>query len=422
MSRFSLSFGEARVMVASVLMIAWADRLLSGETPSFGFLAIAGLPALMALVALFSPRRRYQEDETRIWFAAFSTAGSVSGVILYSPNSNLLTLAIAGALLVAFLIVASRLSPSVSNGDAADPSGPATSEPRTKRRAQAQLVAVIVAIALASIAYRLLVWRQLEQTSALFIGIPALLAIAAAFLDTGGSAARTALKATLLALLISGIFWGEGFVCILMAAPIFLSIAVLLGYAIDRSDEFSRRTNAFLWIALVPMVMEGVIPQLSFPREETVVVERIVEASASDVRRNLSRTPEFSSALPLFLRLGFPRPVETSGDGLHLGDVRVILFAGGEGSPGELTLEVAESEPDRVVFRATDDGSHIAHWMTWRESAVSWRELAPGQTEVRWTIRYRRELDPAWYFGPWERYAVELAGEYLIDSVAGRDR
>jgi hypothetical protein len=37
---------------------------------------------------------------------------------------------------------------------------------------------------------------------------------------------------------------------------------------------------------------------------------------------------------------------------------------------------------------------------------------------VRWTIRYRRDLDPAWYFGPWERYAVRLAGNYLIDNVA----
>ena len=37
---------------------------------------------------------------------------------------------------------------------------------------------------------------------------------------------------------------------------------------------------------------------------------------------------------------------------------------------------------------------------------------------MRWTLRYRRLLDPAWYFGPWERYAVRLAAGYLIDTVA----
>jgi hypothetical protein len=39
-------------------------------------------------------------------------------------------------------------------------------------------------------------------------------------------------------------------------------------------------------------------------------------------------------------------------------------------------------------------------------------------TRVTWTLRYRRGLDPAWYFGPWERYAVRLAAAYLIESVA----
>ena len=29
-------------------------------------------------------------------------------------------------------------------------------------------------------------------------------------------------------------------------------------------------------------------------------------------------------------------------------------------------------------------------------------------TQVTWSIRYRRDLDPAWYFGPMERFAVGL--------------
>jgi len=37
---------------------------------------------------------------------------------------------------------------------------------------------------------------------------------------------------------------------------------------------------------------------------------------------------------------------------------------------------------------------------------------------VTWTLDYERGLDPAWYFGPWERYATRLAAGYLIDAVA----
>src|SRR5687768_4617949 len=44
-------------------------------------------------------------------------------------------------------------------------------------RARLGLAAVIVAVALASIAYRLVFWNGLHQTAALFVGIPTLLAI-----------------------------------------------------------------------------------------------------------------------------------------------------------------------------------------------------------------------------------------------------
>ena len=44
--------------------------------------------------------------------------------------------------------------------------------------------------------------------------------------------------------------------------------------------------------------------------------------------------------------------------------------------------------------------------------------IGGGDTKVTWTLHYRRSLDPAWYFGPWERYAARLAAGYLIDSVA----
>ena len=48
---------------------------------------------------------------------------------------------------------------------------------RSGRRARIALAAVIAAVGAASIGYRLLVWHNLGQTSALFIGIPMLLAL-----------------------------------------------------------------------------------------------------------------------------------------------------------------------------------------------------------------------------------------------------
>ena len=69
-------------------------------------------------------------------------------------------------------------------------------------------------------------------------------------------------------------------------------------------------------------------------------------------------------------------------------------------------------------WHAIGDDSHMTHFLAWRESTVEWHEVTAGATQVTWTLRYRRGLDPAWYFGPWERDAVGLAAEYLIDTVA----
>ena len=65
-----------------------------------------------------------------------------------------------------------------------------------------------------------------------------------------------------------------------------------------------------------------------------------------------------------------------------------------------------------------DDESGMTHYLTWQEARVEWEPVGAGATRVTWTLRYRRDLDPAWYFGPMERLAAARAADYLIDSVA----
>jgi hypothetical protein len=144
----------------------------------------------------------------------------------------------------------------------------------------------------------------------------------------------------------------------------------------------------------------------------------VVTAAPAMVEQALARSPQFERSLPQFLRLGFPRPVSASGSGLDPGSQRRVHFAGGEGHPGDLVATVIASEPGRVKMAIVSDGSHIAHWLAWTEADVTWQPLDAGHTRVRWTLSYRRLLDPAWYFGPWERLAVRQAAGYLIDTQA----
>jgi len=290
------------------------------------------------------------------------------------------------------------------------------------------LVGVIFALALGSALYRLLVWSHLEQTSALFIGLPALLAAVVALTPRAKSSTGMIMKVMTLALLMSGILLGEGFICIVMAAPLFYLVGFIIGIVMDRvkrreAENQNPRSYGLMALPLLVLLfsLEGVHRDLSFPRAEVVNVSRTVAADPSSVERALGEEPRFEKSLPYYLRLGFPKPVAAVGHGLHVGDRRAIRFAGGEGKPGELLLEVAEAQAGRVLFRVLSDTSHISHWLDWKEAEVTWTARGDVQTDVQWTLRYDRRLDPAWYFAPWERYAVRLAAGYLIETLATPD-
>jgi hypothetical protein len=285
------------------------------------------------------------------------------------------------------------------------------------KKSQWTLVALILALAAGGILYRLLVLEQLEQTAMLFIGLPTILAVVLALTPQEKSATGVIVKGMTIALLMSGPILGEGFICVLMAAPLFYLVGIIVGVVVDR-----RRRPPFLRaMVLLPLLLtslEGATPSLTLATRESVTATRVVSASPADVERALAAQPRFHGVLPPFLRLKFPVPQAASGSGLEPGALRVVRFGGGEGKPGDLTLRVAQRNADAVTFDAVSDRSHIAHWLIWRQAHVTWRPVAPDRTEVRWTLTYDRELDPAWYFGPWERYATRLAAGYLIDILA----
>ncbi len=285
-------------------------------------------------------------------------------------------------------------------------------------RSQWSVIFLIVALTAGGVMYRLLVFHRLEQTAALFVGIPAVLAILLTMMPNAKTAKGAIIKGLTLALLLSGPVLGEGFICILMASPIFYMVGLAVGAIVDANREKRHTTLSCLLLILLPMSIEGTSPKVSFSREETVQASKVVNASVAEVQLALSRSPRTDLPLPLYGRLGFPRPTKAWGDGLEVGASRTIHFAGGEGKPGDLSLKVKQSRPGYVRFDAVSDRSKIAHWLNWKSSEVEWAPLDAGRTRVTWTLHFERRLDPAWYFRPWERYATGLAAEYLIQANA----
>jgi hypothetical protein len=290
--------------------------------------------------------------------------------------------------------------------------------------AQFALAAIVIAVAIGGAVYRILVNDRLEQTAALFIGLPAILALVLTLTPRAKSTVGITVKGITIALLLSGPLLGEGFICILMAAPLFYAVGIIVALTINAIRRKSGRAGPAAYsVVVLPLLLaslEGVDDRLSFSRAERVDVMRTVLADAGTIETRLAAVPTFDAPLPPFLRLKFPRPVAAYGDGLAVGARRTIHFAGGEGRPGDLILEVVRREPRLVVFRAVRDDSKIAHWLTWKEVEVRWTPRDGRSTTVRWTASYDRELDPAWYFAPWERYAVRRSMEFLSDALLVR--
>lgn len=307
-----------------------------------------------------------------------------------------------------------------------------TTPPGTPRATAARvaLATLIGAVAAGIIAYRLIVAHNLQQTAALFIGIPALLAIVVIFGVSPRSATGVACKAVTIGLLVSLLFLWEGMMCVLMSAPLFYAVAIgvtrlvqLIRGTGDR-DTITLRSYALLLI-LVPMTLEGVTDSTTIARDESVVASQVVAAPADAVATALLAAPRFDRPRPLLLRSGFPSPTSTRIERDSHGTRWIIQMRGGEmllsgmePRSGDLTLALEESRPGLMRWRAVSDTSHMTHFLTWREIVVEWDPVDQATTRVTWTLHYRRGLDPAWYFGPMERYAARLAAGYLIDSVA----
>jgi hypothetical protein len=285
--------------------------------------------------------------------------------------------------------------------------------------AQWWVLALVVACTCAALFYRIFINRGLGHSSAMFLGVPAVLAILLALTPKARTVTGGIIKGITLALLIVAPLLGEGYLCILFASPLFYLVGILVGVGVDSFRRNRGTTLSCITLALLPLCMEGVVPQLTWSRGQSVAVTRVIPAPVSAVEASLAQSPRVGTALPRFLRIGFPRPLEASGQGLFVGATRIVHFAGAEGDPpGDLVMRVTERRPGYARFEKVSDDSKLTQWLRWDDSEVEWTPIDAGHTRVTWRIHFERQLDPAWYFAPWERAAVRGAATYLIVANA----
>ncbi|GAA3190029.1 hypothetical protein [Nonomuraea roseoviolacea] len=290
-------------------------------------------------------------------------------------------------------------------------------DPVQQRRSRRVLAGVLVALFAALLAYRVLHAGHLEETAVFYVGIPAVIAIMVALVARPKSALGTTMAVITIGLALSGPLLGEGIVCLVFAAPLFYLVGLFVGLGIDFARKRGPGAHLVLAPLLVALVSEGATGATSLPRENVVSATR--PTGGADVAAALAVAPRFPRVESAFLRLGFPRPLVAEGAGLQVGATRRITFTprrslgiGAPLEPRSMTLRVKERGPGVVVFDVVADTT-LARWLDLEEARFAWT-----RSDLTVSLRYRRTFDPAWYFGPIQRYGLGEAAGYLAETFA----
>jgi hypothetical protein len=291
---------------------------------------------------------------------------------------------------------------------------------------QWKLFFAVLVIGCAGLIYWFLRRRGLDQSAALYTGLPLLLALGLSLTPPDKSATGATMKGMAIALLLAAPVFQEGYICILFASPLFFAVGLIIAAAIDwgrkRRAKKGNLQSALIATAIALMAMEGVTPETSFPREHEVVVSKVVPAPIDTVRATLARPPVLGEDKPFFLRI-FPYPVDVQGGGLGVGDTRSATFVAYKHIfwnrlEGTAVFKVVEASERKIAFELASDTSYVAHYLGWKRSEVELTPTTNGGTLVTWRLSFHRKYDPYWYFGTLQKYAVGLVAEELIDHAA----
>ena len=301
---------------------------------------------------------------------------------------------------------------------------------------KSRFLSLFILIAVASILIRFLMKYDFDNSALLYIGIPfviSLLLILVRNPDENISLRKRYLNRLIDAFIImlgSSIVLFEGFVCVVMAMPIYLFVMLVL-FLVERSQEDARkRGKGTLSMQILPLLIvissfEGVTPQFSFDRQEQVSVSRVVKASLSDIKHNLIQPIELQKPRPWFLHL-FPMPHNVRAGTLSPGDVHEIPFRYyrwfvTNKHEGRMLLKIVEVEENRIKTAFIEDTSYISNYLHLQGTEILLDKVDEEHTRVTLRIDFERKLDPYWYFSPVERFGVSKTAEFMITEVIARD-
>ena len=276
---------------------------------------------------------------------------------------------------------------------------------------------------------RLLIALDLFQSGLLYLGLPALVSFALLVVrplraegEGYGSAYARLIGESLVVFFLTALVLREGWLCVLMFLPIYLLVATVV-YVSAAAAASRAETRSRVFVApllLLALSLEGTAPEFSLPRYDSVTVTRVAASSPDALLARLARPIDLEHPRHWLLRF-FPMPYESESEGWHVGATHVLRtryhrWLVSNTHEGELVMKIVEA--DGLRFRSTTihNTTYFSHYLTLLDNELVLRQTDAGGTEIRLTLGYRRDLDPAWYFRPLMRVAMTQMAHLLIEQ------
>ena len=315
---------------------------------------------------------------------------------------------------------------------------PATSNTPDKepRRVARAIVATLagVLLGLGSIGLGVYGWNQYGVT--LFFGAPVLMGCLSGFVYNYRQSQSwiTTIGVSLLMILVTGssllVFALEGIICLLMAAPLVMPLAVfgaLLGKAVACATQTTvPQTVGMLMVLPIMSTVESLPPSQSPEYVVTSSVE--VNAPPETVWKYVVEFPDLPEPEDWFFRVGIACPIRARIDGHGVGATRYCEFTTGAfvepittwDAPRHLAFDVT-SQPDPM--RELSPYSHVHPPHMENQSLKSLRgefRLVPlpgGRTRLEGSTWYTFDMFPRDYWTTWSDVSIHKIHNRVLGHI-----
>jgi len=287
----------------------------------------------------------------------------------------------------------------------------------------------IILIGFTLLAFRLLFFSNSFHSSLLYIAIPFILSLVLYYMTphTDGASWKSRfwnnLRHTMIIWLASAIIMMEGYVCIIMAMPLFIFITFcsFLGQYIWEKSKDNYFKAYFIPVIIILSSIEGVTDETTFNRYNEVTYSKIINADIKTLSKRLHKQTNLINDRHWLISI-FPMPVnnveqtEINKGGIRKYDFIYNRWFVTNTHKGSIEVKFDEVS-DSSIRTSIEDTSYISNYMKLHGSELKFKKIDNQNTKITLTVKFDRLLDPIWYFEPLERFAVKRSAEYFVNEV-----